>query len=283
MLACPLNQPNTARRIGAQQGRFAFLLSYVWQHLREMSALCRVSSHIRTRRRYTARRYWSHHIRSEQFFSFSKHDFKIATSVPKVHCSLSFSEIQVSAAIAGLAAGALIFVPLGQIFGRSSIAFWSLVCSLACAIWSSQMTDKNDYVRFIISRLLSGMFGSVPSAVGGGIILDVFFLHDRGKAFICYEVSILLGAAVGPTFSGFISNSQQWTICFWWTVPLLAISAIAVLLLAEETGYDRQKGTTPVKLPQRYIANRVATFFPGAAVVSKPSAAEFVSIAYVVG
>lgn len=145
------------------------------------------------------------------------------------------------------------------------------------------MTDKNDYVRFIISRLLSGMFGSVPSAVGGGIILDVFFLHDRGKAFICYEVSILLGAAVGPTFSGFISNSQQWTICFWWTVPLLAISAIAVLLLAEETGYDRQKGTMPVKLPQRYIANRVATFFPGVAVVSKPSAADFVSIAYVDG
>ena len=70
------------------------------------------------------------------------------------------------------------------------------------------MTNEDDYVRFIISRLLSGMFGSVPSAIGGGIILDVFFLHDRGKAFICYEVSILLGASVGPTFSGFISDSQ---------------------------------------------------------------------------
>lgn len=139
------------------------------------------------------------------------------------------------------------------------------------------MTNENDYVRFIISRLLSGMFGSVPSAVGGGIILDVFFLHDRGKAFICYEVSILLGATVGPTFSGFISNSQSWTICFWWTVPLLAISAIAVLLVAEETGYDRQGGTMLVKVPQGYLANRVATFFPGTAITRKPSPAEFVS------
>ena len=184
-----------------------------------------------------------------------------------------------SAAIAGLAAGALVFVPLTQVLGRSSVTFWSLLCSLACAIWSSQMTDRDDYVRFIISRLLSGMFGSVPSAVGGGIILDVFFLHDRGKAFICFEVSILLGATVGPTFSGFISNSQSWTLCFWWTVPLLAVSAIAVLLLAEETGYDRQYETMNVKMPQRYIANRVTTFFPVTAVIAKPSAAELVSSA----
>ena len=141
------------------------------------------------------------------------------------------------------------------------------------------MTDKDDYVRFIISRLLSGMFGSVPSAVGGGIILDVFFLHDRGKAFICFEVSILLGATAGPTFSGFISNSQSWTLCFWWTVPLLALSAIAVLLLAEETGYDRQYDTKNVKIPQTFIANRVATFFPGTAIIAKPSAVELVSSA----
>lgn len=182
-----------------------------------------------------------------------------------------------SAAIAGLAAGALIFVPFAQVLGQLSIAFWSLLGCLGCAIWSSQMTSENDYVRFIISRMMSGIFGSVPSAVGGGIILDTFFLHDRGKAFICYEVSILLGATVGPTFSGFISNSQSWTICFWWTVPLLAISAIALLLVGEETGYDRQCGTMPVKAPQGYLANRFATFFPGTAITVKPSAAQFVS------
>ena len=139
------------------------------------------------------------------------------------------------------------------------------------------MVDKSDYVRFIISRLLSGMLGSVPSAIGGGVILDVFFLQDRGKAFICYEVSILLGATVGPTFSGFISDSQSWTVCFWWTVPLLAISAIAIFLLAEETHYDRRNGAMPTKLPQKYLPNRVATFFPGNAIIQKPSSADFVS------
>ena len=182
-----------------------------------------------------------------------------------------------SAAIAGLAAGALIFVPFAHVLGRLSIAFWSLLGCLGCAIWSSQMTSEDDYVRFIISRMMSGIFGSVPSAVGGGIILDTFFLHDRDKAFICYEISILLGATVGPTSSGFISNSQSWTVCFWWTVPLLAISAIALLLFGEETGYDRQGGTMPVKVPRGYLANRIATYFPGTKITVKPSAAQSVS------
>jgi hypothetical protein len=67
-------------------------------------------------------------------------------------------------------------------------------------------------------------------------------------------------------------------VCFWWTVPLLAFSAITVLLTAEETGYDRQAGAMPVETPQEYLANRLATFFPGTAITVRPSPAEFVSL-----
>ena len=122
------------------------------------------------------------------------------------------------------------------------------------------------------------MFGSIPSAFGGGLILAIFFLHNRGRAFISYEVSVLLGAIAGPTFSGFISNSHSWTLCFWWTVPLLAISALVVLFFGEETGYDRERGAFPVKIPHKYVANRVATFLPGTAIVAKSSTSELVRI-----
>lgn len=171
-----------------------------------------------------------------------------------------------SVAISGLAAHALVFVPLAQIVGRSSLILRSLLCSLACARWSGRMTKRDYYVPFIMSRLLSGMFGSVPSAVGGGISLDIFFLHHRGKAVIFFEASILLGATVGLTFRRFISNLRSWTVCFWWTVPLLTVSIIAVLLLAEETNYGRQYDTGNVELPhrlQRYISNPLPPFFQG--------------------
>jgi MFS family permease len=183
---------------------------------------------------------------------------------------------QVSAAMSGLATGALFFVPLGRVFGRWSITFWSLLGCLACAVWSARMTRQRDYVDFIASRLLSGLFGAVPSAVGGGMILDLFFLHQRGRAFICYEISILFGATVGPTFSGFIAGTTSWTWCFWWTVPLLAITAALVFLFAEETTFDRQRGKPPAERPHGFARSRVATFFPGTAVVAVPSGADIV-------
>lgn len=187
-----------------------------------------------------------------------------------------------SAAISGLATGAIFFVPFGRVFGRWSITFWSLLGSLGCAIWSTQMTSQSEYVDFIISRLFSGLFGAVPSAVGGGIILDLFFLHNRGRAFICYEIAILFGATSGPTFSGFIAGTTSWTICFWWTVPLIAITAILVLVFAEETSFDRDKLQKPVDIPKGFFKSRIATFLPGTAVVASPTGTEIVRMSTIV-
>lgn len=140
------------------------------------------------------------------------------------------------------------------------------------------MTNESDYVKFVISRLLSGLLGAVPSAIGGNTILDLFYLHQRGRAFICYQISILFGATLSPTISGFIAGSTSWTWCFWWTAPLLAVTALLVLFLAEETSFDRELGRPSVERPQDFIGSRAATFLPGTAVVATPSPAEFVRV-----
>ena len=108
------------------------------------------------------------------------------------------------------------------------------------------------------------------------MILDIFFLHNRGRAFICYEIAILFGATSGPTFSGFIAGTSTWMVCFWWTVPLLAITAMLVFVFAEETGFDRERGVIPVDIPRGFTKSRIATFFPGSAVVTVPSGGDIV-------
>ena len=141
------------------------------------------------------------------------------------------------------------------------------------------MTGEDEFIGFVLSRLFSGLFGSVPSAVGGGLILDVFFLHQRGLCFLCYTVSLFAGAATSPTFSGFIAGTTAWIWCFWWTVPLLAVTILLVFLFAEETGFDRERGVPPdgVRIARSWVSRRVAIFFPGTAVVRTPSVGEVVS------
>jgi MFS family permease len=138
------------------------------------------------------------------------------------------------------------------------------------------MTHETDYIDFIVSRLFSGLFGAVPSAVGGSIIFDVFYLHQRGRAFACYESAILLGATIGPTFSGFIAGTTSWTWCFWWTVPLLAVTAILVFWLADETSFDRVQERPRIEKPQSFIRNRIALFAPGKLAVDALPTAEVV-------
>ena len=102
--------------------------------------------------------------------------------------------------------------------------------------------------------------------VGSGIVLDMFFLHQRGKAFVFYSVITLFGALIAPVLSGFITERASWTIQFWWCVGALGFVFVLVFLFLEDTTFDRQNSGSC--LPNRsYLANRMATFFTGNKIV----------------
>lgn len=186
----------------------------------------------------------------------------------------------------------MIFAPLAYVFGRPSIIFWSLLCVLACSIWSAFMTQQNDYIPFVMSRLLSGIFGSLPANVGASIILDVFFLHQRGRAFLAYSLSTAFGVIAAPTFGGFILGSQEWPVCFWWTVALLGIAALLVFFFLDETTFDRpdefsRQGQRSLcskhALPglgsrlSDSLGSRLKMFFPGKQIKTSAHQESFVS------
>ena len=139
------------------------------------------------------------------------------------------------------------------------------------------MTRSNQYNPFVISRLFAGMFGSIPSILGASTITDLFFLHERGRAYLAFSLSFLLGTVAGPTFGGFIVEHVDWPIEFWWTVGFQGLALILVFLFLEETGFDRDGGSAYSARPKPFIQNRVATFFLGVRVVPTTSRAELVS------
>ena len=102
----------------------------------------------------------------------------ISYTYHKTPTELSYS---ISAAVAGLLAGPLILLPFARVIGRTSSIFWSLLGAFATQIWAAQMTSHNNYNSFVASRLFAGMFGSVATILGSGYIMDIFFLHQRGK------------------------------------------------------------------------------------------------------
>ena len=156
--------------------------------------------------------------------------------------------------------------------------FWSLIAVIACQIWAALMTYQDDYIAFVISRLVAGLFGAMPTILGPSFIIETTFLHQRGKAFLTYELSVLLGVTAGPTIGGIIVDAHPWPVTFWWTIGPLAVAALLVFIFLEETGFDRERrGSTNPELPSGFIHNRIATFFPGNHAILPTSGPRFVS------
>ncbi|TVY85567.1 putative MFS-type transporter [Lachnellula suecica] len=182
--------------------------------------------------------------------------------------ALSYS---VTAAVAGLFGGPLLFGPFSQIFGRSAVIFWSLVIVFFCQIWAAEMTQSPDYLPFVISRWMAGMFAALPTILTPAYIVDLFFLHQRGRAFLCLEVSLLGAVIISPTLGGFIVQTQQWPVVFWWTLAPIGLAAILVFFVLEETSFSRDQIKVLSSEPRSFIQTRIATFLPGTKVVPSPT------------
>lgn len=143
-------------------------------------------------------------------------------------------------------------------------------------VWGAMMTHHDQYKAFIASRFLSGFFGGVTGVLGPRILVDLFFLHQRGRAFTAFHWCLNFGSVGGPTLSAFIASNRSWTLEFWWTVGLLGGTAIFVFLFLHETSWNREEGALNPSPPESFLANRFATFFFGTRVTPKSTMRETV-------
>lgn len=122
------------------------------------------------------------------------------------HQSTTHIAWQNSAASAGFASGGFFFAPISLKLGRSSTIFWTLIACLLTQVWAALMIHRNQFNSIVLSRFFSGFFGGIVNVLGPRILLDIFFLHQRGRAFTAFHWGDSLGSAGIPTLSAFITK-----------------------------------------------------------------------------
>ena len=149
---------------------------------------------------------------------------------------------------------------------------------MACAIWSAKMTSKNQYSIFMVSRFIGGIFGATPQILGNGIIMDMFFVHERGRAFTLYSTIFMWGSAAAPTFGDFIVERVGWPGEYWWTIGLQGAMTIITFLFLEETRFNRdaEKGASRVYTPTSWLDARISTLLLGSKFVRSESFGDIV-------
>lgn len=124
---------------------------------------------------------------------------------------------------------------------------------------------------------MAGFFGTVAGVLGPRMLVDLFFLHQRGRAFNVFHFWFDFGTVAGPTIGGLIVARSTWPNAYWFTTGLTGLALITVFLFLHETTWDRTPGATNKTAPTNFITNRVATFFPGTQVTPKTTVAKVVS------
>ena len=87
----------------------------------------------------------------------------------------------------------------------------------------------------IVFRFLAGLGGSACLAVGGGIIGDLFPLHQRGQANALFTIGPLFGPVIGPIIGGFIAQRAGWRWVYWVLLIACGLATVANMLIGQET------------------------------------------------
>jgi multidrug resistance protein len=149
---------------------------------------------------------------------------------------LNTSPIAVTATTTGfvimLGIGPLIFAPLSETFGRRNLY---LVCFAVFALLQIPTALAPNIAFLIVVRSVSGFFGSVGIANGGGTISDMFVPSERAGVFGWYLIGPLLGPTLGPLFGGVIVQRLGWRWIFWVMTVVCLVNTIAGYFFLRET------------------------------------------------
>ena len=146
----------------------------------------------------------------------------------------------VSVYVLGYTFGPLAISPLSEIYGRAPLYN---ICNVIFIIFTVACALSPNLAALIVFRLIAGLAGSCPMAVGAGSIADMVRREQRGKVMAAWVFGPLLGPVIGPigkTFciadgratltqgfvaGGYLTQAKGWRWSFW--VLTIAVSTLS--------------------------------------------------------
>lgn len=135
-----------------------------------------------------------------------------------------------------LCIGGLALIPFALKFGRLPVHILSLLVQVGMSIWSARIRTVAD---LMLVNLISNFVGASCEVMVQMTIVDIYFVHQRGRMNSFYVWMLNVGASLAPLASGYVTVSEGWRWVWWWIAILLGILLLSFTFLYEETRYDR--------------------------------------------
>ncbi|KIM85604.1 hypothetical protein PILCRDRAFT_65721 [Piloderma croceum F 1598] len=139
-------------------------------------------------------------------------------------------------AIAFAGIGPFLWVPLANVYGRRPIYLFGTLVSIAAVAGAGA---AQSYGTLLVARACHGFFSCTAMALGAATAVDLFCLHERGRALGVFTVLVTNGAHLASIPGGYLALFVGWRWDFRLPAILLGVMFIIMLVAMPETLYRR--------------------------------------------
>ncbi|KAJ5833010.1 hypothetical protein N7474_001321 [Penicillium riverlandense] len=131
----------------------------------------------------------------------------------------------------------LIWRPLSSKYGRRPV--W-LISTALSAVFNVGCALSPNFAVMIVMRVLAAFFVSPASAIGSGVVTEIFFARERGNKIGIWTLMVTLGIPLGPFVMGFVAQHAGWQWIYWIYTIVNGVQFVAFFFFGAETRYLRR-------------------------------------------
>ena len=167
----------------------------------------------------------------------------VSIAVPNIQRELGLSSTGVQWVINGYLLALAAFFALGgrlsDIFGHTKMCVIGVIVFVgASALCGATPTGSIAEAWIITFRVVQGVGGAIMFPAALAIVVNVFPLHERGKALALF-FGIAGGlTSIGPILGGYLTE-WTWRAIFWVNIPVALIALALIALSRPKTQYQR--------------------------------------------
>ncbi|KAG5420440.1 hypothetical protein I9W82_002321 [Candida metapsilosis] len=182
--------------------------------------------------------------------SYGKYSELLGKPVPRI-------SYLTSAQIVLIGTFPMIWVPLMQRYGKRLLLIISALGTMAFTIGAVFSTD---YGTLMAMRCMSAIFVSPGLAVGGAVVKETTFSHQRGSRSGVWAISVNLGTMFGAFLMGFVAEYQHPKYVHVVFSCTMFVLAVCYLFFGKETSFNQVDMSR--NEPNRFKQLRFKAIFP---------------------
>jgi DHA2 family multidrug resistance protein len=163
-------------------------------------------------------------------------------ALPHIQGTLSMADDEAGWVFSSYIAASAVVAPMSNWlagrFGRKTVYQLSLVVFALSLILDTLATTP---IQFVLARIVQGAASGPLGPLSLAILLDVSPPARRTGFSLAWTVCFLLGISSGPSIGGWLSEYHGWASIFYFSLPMVGFSFLAMALLLREKKTERNQ------------------------------------------